>query len=771
VLTESIVSCTVTKNINSASPLIRLALSLSLQTLVVCLLIVLLITGAAAQQRTRAPQNPTSGDPVSKILLLRIVRAEDERRWDDDLLDLFSARNSNVRTRAALAAGRIGNADAVAELVRLLQRDDETEVRAMAAFALGEIESSVAADALMAVVRDNQNGLVRARAVEALGKIAGALPKDREARRHELAAVVLDALSFEGRRRSAPDSSTILLGLTATLRANPANAGPIVSEFLHYLDPRVRADAANTLARLKLNAGNEQLRKLLVTDPDPVVRANAARVLGATEDKVSFDRLLDRAIKDKDARVRVSAIRALATIKDARATSALLDRGDGLLRLATSVNNAANNSSSLRRSAEVNELLEIAATLGRLRQDSNDERLVNWLRRVRPVAGSGASEVELAFARVSPTAYLHQFSVGPLTKRMVQEALLLDWRAGSSIGQGLGELATVQNNSSKAQAEDLLRAMLDYRNSGITINTLVAVHSEYAIPDVLRAYAAFKPKDLGDVLRKHLKETDVIIRGTAADLLGELPPDEANTRALIAALPVALADKELNDAALSILDSLGKLKGAQANDAIKTALDSQDYLIRRKAVAMLKANGVGDFSSRIGTVQTRNTTADYERAFARRGKKINAVVETSRGSFTIQLLPDDAPLTVDNFIQLAKLGYFGGITIHRVVPNFVIQDGDPRGDGNGGPGYQIRCEINEVPYNRGAVGMALSGKDTGGSQWFVTHSPQPHLNGGYTVFGNVVAGMDVVDRTVRGDVIRSIAINELPHKQSQKREH
>jgi cyclophilin family peptidyl-prolyl cis-trans isomerase len=89
-----------------------------------------------------------------------------------------------------------------------------------------------------------------------------------------------------------------------------------------------------------------------------------------------------------------------------------------------------------------------------------------------------------------------------------------------------------------------------------------------------------------------------------------------------------------------------------------------------------------------------------------------------------------------------------------------MQDGDPRGDGNGGPGYQIRCEINEAPYERGAVGMALSGKDTGGSQWFVTHSPQPHLDGGYTVFGNVISGMDVVDNIARGDVIQSIAITE-----------
>jgi cyclophilin family peptidyl-prolyl cis-trans isomerase len=176
----------------------------------------------------------------------------------------------------------------------------------------------------------------------------------------------------------------------------------------------------------------------------------------------------------------------------------------------------------------------------------------------------------------------------------------------------------------------------------------------------------------------------------------------------------------------------------------------------------LKSNDAGDFSARIGTVKTSNTTADYERALGRIGKKVSAVVTTSRGSFTIEFLPEDAPLTVDNFVQLAKRNYFNGFAVHRVVPNFVIQDGDPRGDGNGGPGYQIRCEINEAPYERGAVGMALSGKDTGGSQWFVTHSRQPHLDGGYTVFGNVISGMDVVDNIARGDVIRSIAITERP---------
>ena len=746
-------------------------LSLSaIRAITACALLLFSIADAAAQTRGRKLQNPTSGDPVSRILWLQIVRAEDERRWDNNLRDLFKARNANVRTRAALAAGRIGNEQAVADLIPLLQGDDEPEVRATAAFALGEIESPLGANALVAVLSETRDSPQRARAVEALGKITAALPKEQETRAHQLAAVVLEALNFEASRRSAPDDLTILLGLTAVLRAKPDGAGPVVAKFLPYSDPRVRADAANTLARLKLNDGNDELRKLLLSDPDAIVRANAARVLGATEDKRAYDDLLDRALGDRDARVRVSAIRALASLKDARATSALLERGATLLATATP---ARKKSAPAGLSAEVNELLEIATTLGRLRQDANDERVISWLRNVRPVTGSGAPEVEIAFARVHPTAYLNQFGGGPLTKRMVRETVVFNWRAASSIAQGLGELAALQSQSQKAQAENHLRAMLDYRNSGNNPNIVIPVHSEYAIPDVLQAYAAFKTKDLAEVARKHLKESDVVIRATAAGLLGDLPPDETNARALIAALPMALADAQLNDAALAILDALGKQKSASANDAIKTALNSNDYLTRRKAVAVLKANGAGDFSSRIGTVQTRKRATDYERAFARIGKRFSAIVTTTRGWFMIELLPEEAPLSVDNFIQLARRRYFNGITIHRVVPNFVIQDGDPRGDGNGGPGYQNRCEINEVPYKRGAVGMALSGKDTGGSQWFITHSPQPHLDGGYTVFGNVVAGMDVVDSIARGDVIRSIAITETTprgSKQSRNRE-
>jgi cyclophilin family peptidyl-prolyl cis-trans isomerase/HEAT repeat protein len=734
--------------------------------LVLGALVIASSTNVFSQRRAQVLRNPTSFTSVPQTLLMRIIRAEDERRWDNDVRNLLSARSAVVRRRAALAAGRIGNEDSLAQLITLLGHDDELDVRAMAAFALGEVESASAADTLLAVLNATKEPLLRARSVEALGKIAAALPKEQEARAGQWGDAILNALTVESARSSALDRMTILLGLTAALRAKAATGGTTIARFLNNSDPRIRADAANTLARLRLKDGNDQLRKLLRSDPDPTARANAARVLGVTEDKASFDALLDRALKDGDSRVRVSAIRALASLNDGRATGSLIERGDALWLSAT-LANAGDGATPKANAINANELLEIATSLGRLKQESNDHRTTTWLRKLRPVTGP-APEVEIALARIHPSAYLSEI-VSP-----AQESILVDWRAASSVAQGLGETAalpvsTSENRTIRADAQKILRAMLDYRNSGITINTLVAVHSEYAIPDVLRGLAAFKPKDLGEVLGKQLKESDVIIRATAAELLGELPPDEINTQALIEALPVALQDKELNDAALAILDSLAKQKNPQAHQAIKTALDSPDHLIRRKAVALLKSNGAGDFSSRIGTVQTRNTTADYERAIARIDKRVIAVVTTSKGAFTIQLFPDDAPLNVDNFVQLAKRGYFAGITFHRVVPNFVIQDGDPRGDGNGGPGYQIRCEINELPYERGALGMALSGKDTGGSQWFVTHSPQPHLDGGYTVFGKVIRGMDVVDNTVRGDVIRSIVIKETSQPASNRR--
>ncbi len=726
-----------------------------------------ILLASAVGTQAQAPGNSQRGESrlgsISKPVLLRIVRAEDQRRWDDQINSLLSGANPSVRARAALAAGRIGDERAVPTLVSLLQNDKNDHVRAMAAFALGETESVAAAEALIGeLVPMRGSADLRARIMEALGKIVAALPSTETARVRSLGAALLGMLNFEHQFRKKPDRQIVLLGLTAALRARPEGAGKVIAQFLSSSDPRIRADAANALARLRAKDGNDQLQKLLTTDADPIVRANAARVLGATEDKDAFDGLVDRALWDQDLRVRVSALRALAALKDQRAAEAFRPRINIMLMI-----------SDTTPRGQMNEILEQAAMLGRVLQGKEDKDALAFLSRLRKRFNNAAPDVEIAFVRISSNAYLSDFGSGTAARTKAQRSLMLDWRSGSGLAQGLGEIAALPDSTKNKglfaeQAQDILRSMLDYKKSGIVLRTLVAVHSEYAIPDVLRALAAFKPKDLRDVLLDHLDESDVIIRATAAELLGELPVDEINQSALAGALPIALKEKELNDAALAIVESLAKQKTTVANEAIKTALNSPDHLVRRRAVALLKTNGAGDFSARIASVQTLNTLTDYQRAISRIGQDVQAVVATDKGSFTIEFLPGDAPLTVDNFIQLARRGYFNGIRFHRVVPNFVIQDGDPRGDGNGGPGYAIRCEVNQVPYDRAAVGMALSGKDTGGSQWFVTHSPQPHLDGGYTVFGRVISGMEVVDRIIRGDVIRSIVITERRGRASER---
>ncbi|HYP02878.1 MAG TPA: peptidylprolyl isomerase [Pyrinomonadaceae bacterium] len=728
------------------------------------------VSPQAFAQGRRTPQRRAPAKvralPVPEETLLRIVRAEDERRFDAaDLGALLSDANASVRRRAALGAGRIGDARAVSPLVALLQTDRDEGVRAAAAFALGEIESGAAAEALLAVIERKtpasvtETAGVRARAVEALGKIAAAMPKAEEARAKEIGKSLLVALEFEARQKLAANREVALLGLTAVLRARPEGAGRVVALFLDSTDARLRADAANTITRLRAKNANDQLRKLLVTDTDPVVRANAARALGAAEDKSAFDMLLEHATNDRDERVRVSAIRSLGTLKDARATEPLVKRGEALLaayRGAKTVNPSA-------RPTVLNELLELAGGLSRILANTANERALSLVRALREAEQWSAPEAEIAAARIAPNLYLRERPFHQLAFRAPDSRI--SWQTYAAIAQGLGEIAAVSSEragnsavSVQADAQLALRAMLADAST-----------PALALPDVLTAIAAFKPPDGALVMRGQLAAPDVIVRATAAGQLGELAPDPETTAALAAALPAALQRDEMNDAALAILDALAKQKSEAALDAIKTARDSPDYLLRRRAAAILEAaqpdtataaTTAGADDGSIETVATRNRIGDYRRALARRQMRVLASVNTDKGAFKLELLPDAAPLTVDNFVELARRGYFNNIAFHRVVPNFVIQGGDPRGDGNGGPGYQIRCEINEVPYARGAVGMALSGKDTGGSQWFITHSPQPHLDGGYTVFARVVEGMEIVDRITRGDRIRRIEVTE-----------
>src|SRR2546428_12931032 len=374
---------------------------------IICAAFVLVVSTAnAPAQRSFRTSKHAGAIPAG--VLLRIIKAEDERRWNDDLGALLADQDAMVRRRAALAAGRIGDERAVPLLADMVLRDRDADVSQMAAFALGEIESPGGGYALTSVLK-NTSAPGRARAVEALGKITAALANNAPAPTGQSAATkteddrldifraaILDVLRFEADRRSAPDRLPILLGLTAALRANPEADGKLIAQFLSFSDPRIRADALNTLSRLKFKDGNAQLRKLLIQDPDPIVRANAARVLGATEDKAAFDALLDRALKDADSRARVSAVRALGALKDGRAGKPLLARGESLYSTVRAL-----RLKHVNRPAQITEILEIATALGRVLSKTNDERAVEWLKEL-----GHAPEALIAFARIAPDKFL-----------------------------------------------------------------------------------------------------------------------------------------------------------------------------------------------------------------------------------------------------------------------------------------------------------------------------------------------------------------------------
>ncbi|HEY3423029.1 MAG TPA: peptidylprolyl isomerase [Methanocellaceae archaeon] len=139
-----------------------------------------------------------------------------------------------------------------------------------------------------------------------------------------------------------------------------------------------------------------------------------------------------------------------------------------------------------------------------------------------------------------------------------------------------------------------------------------------------------------------------------------------------------------------------------------------------------------------------------------------AIIETDKGNIELVLFDKEAPNTVKNFEKLANSGFYNGLKFHRVIPNFMIQTGDPKGNGTGGPGYTIKCEINSHKHGAGALSMAHAGKDTGGSQFFITHSPQPHLDGVHTVFGQVERGMAVVNKIKQGDKMNKVTVIEAP---------
>ena len=683
-------------------------------------------------------------DRTQRVLYPKIIQHEDERTVTSDLISLLQPLHGGARRRAILAIGRIGYPSGLAALMDILISDQnpenrDPEMRAVAAFSIGQIQNQHAVSVLLERLNPaiEKSPQVRARAVEALGKIGS----------NKLAAAALGNYGIRGMaeaivRQLPPTTGPVsddakLIGsmaLTALLRIREVSTVEAIAAQLRSPDPDLRWQAANALARIRegIAAATPSLLPLL-DDKDPLVRANAARALGVAKATQAIDPLI-KLLGEKDERVVAGAINALGAIGDPRAVDPLVSLGNTLLSGYRSFDRA-----RLGVPAQQNLLLLIATALGTVK----DERAVPFLKAFRFADGKLGShpEIEVAIARFGESVF---FDV-PATAKLLSD----DFKAMASYAQGLGELGT-----------DRARALLIDLLSGKTYGKPDA----RAIPPILNALAAAKVDGLRDLLLEQLKSTDVYIREASATLLGELgDTSDPVIAALYEAYKSARSDK-LNEARIAIVVAVEKLKRPMNVQVLAETTRDPDYVVRLKAAEFLRASTTEVSTTRlqIGKVDTGHDRA-YWRRMADMSESIKnptAVIHTKKGDIRIELFADQSPMTVDNFIQLARSGFYNGLLFVRVVPNFVIQGGDPRGDQNGGPGYQIRDEVNLHKYETGTVGMALSGKDTGGSQFFITHSPQPHLDGGYTIFGRVTEGMDVVNRIARGDRMERLEIIE-----------
>jgi cyclophilin family peptidyl-prolyl cis-trans isomerase/HEAT repeat protein len=624
-----------------------------------------------------------------------------------DLLDLLGDADPRLRRRAAIAIGRVGLADGVEPLIGRLQ-DLDPDVRQMVAFALGLLADRRATAVLIAALED-ADWRVRGRAAEALGRIGDARAA---APVGQLAVVARDAGAVtavaidEAGWPLAPPVEAFRLAVYALVRLKAWE--PLAAAVLDPAgQPLVRWwPVAYALQRLE---DPRALPALLAfaSGPGADAQAFAARGLGLLKDPKGVDallRLID--LRDHEPRVAAQAVRALGQIGDGRATSSLL---------------------ALARQTQIddNVRLEVVAALGALRARAATDVLIDHIAHRWPAMRGTAFR---ALAGVDPDALL-----------TVLSGLDLDgaWTVRAEIASILGTL-------------DADRALPALR-------LLWKDEDARVLPAVLNAMASVKAPDLERCVKEALVHEDVVVRATAATIVGREKKAGGDV-VLREAYERAKADAAI-DARAAALEALAAYGADAARASLEDALGDRDWAVRRKAIDLLRAlDPAADVRLARPAPAPRARDAYGEAGLVTPRYSPQAYLDTEFGTIQIELDVINAPLTSQSFVTLARRGFFNGVTFHRVVPNFVVQGGDPRGDGEGGPYFTLRDELSAQPYLRGTVGMALSWADTGGSQFFITHGPQPHLDGRYTVFGRVVAGMEVVDRLRRGDLITRVRV-------------
>ncbi len=669
----------------------------------------LLLLAALLAARPARAQRPGAVDETTVGALAGLLAAADARRFDPaPLREALSHPNPAVRRQGALAAGRIGDAVAVDLLLPVLT-DSASDVQTAAAFALGLLKNARAIPALLGTVRaasSTDEGAPQLEAVTAIAKIGG----------EEGSRALSDIIAA-----GSPAASTPVVN-AALLESWRLGARAPVAELVRFTDASdaaTRWRALYSLARLRAAPGAAPLIRAL-SDRDAQTRTVATR--GLSKALIDSARLeprdaiagLRRLLDDADPHIRINALRALASFRDSGVARAVVP---------------------LVADRDIGVAVQAETTLGVLRGSAAlaalRPRLTNSVFALRRQALIAVAQADSGAGVAAAAAFTSD----------------ADWRWRSVAAEAFGA----------ARARDRLEGLLADPDGRVVAQALQML--QRIVPATDSALVARA--------RTLLTHADPAVRSVAADLVARQPRVD-DVDLLVAAYVRAEGDP-FNDARLSAVSALGAIAASSSTGRLRVASRfvsvtprPDDYLVRRLAADTLP--DTRDTWGPVLPIATGRTLADY-RDVARRwlspalaGTNPHVFLETDRGTLDIELLPAEAPLTVAAFIDLINRRFFDGTRWHRVVPNFVVQDGDPRGDGWGGPGFAIRDEINPVRYETGTVGMALSGPNTGGSQYFITHSAQPHLDGIYTIFGRVVGGGStaVLNAIGQGDRIRSI---------------